>query len=211
AIGALVRLGPEQLPRLDMINIDWRILVFTLLIILLTGLLFGMAPAFQSLKLNPNESLKEGGRGVPSGNRQRRTRSVLVVAEVALALALLIGAGLLVRSFLKLQQTDAGFSSIGVLTMSIALYKGPEQQISFYQQLIERVSALPGVRLAGITSDLPWTGYDNGGFITVEGKTFPQDQPPRARYHFISADYMRTIGVPLLFGRWFDAQDTSKA
>ena len=90
AIGVLVRLGPEQLPRLDMINIDWRILVFTLLIILLTGLSFGMAPAFQSLKLNPNESLKEGGRGASSGNRQRRTRSVLVVAEVALALALLI-------------------------------------------------------------------------------------------------------------------------
>ena len=194
-----------------MINIDCRILVFTLLIILLTGLLFGMAPAFQSLKLNLSESLKEGGRGASSGKRQRRTRNLLVVAEVALALALLVGTGLLVRSFLKLQQTDPGFSSAGVLTMSIALYKGEEQQISLYQKLIERVSAFPGVRSAGMTSDLPWTGYDSGGFITVEGKTFPQDQPAHARYHFISADYMRTIGVPLLSGRWFNAQDTSKA
>jgi putative ABC transport system permease protein len=212
AINALVRLGPEQLPRLQMINLDGRILVFTILVSLLTGLLFGMAPPLQSLKINLNESLKEGGRAASGGKRQRQTRGALVVAEVALALALLLGTGLLMRSFLKLQQTDPGFNPEGVLTMSVVLpgarYAYGEPQISFLQRLVERVSALPGVRSAGVTSDLPWTGYQNrGGGFTIEGKTFPPDQAPEAQYHFVSAAYMRTIGVPLLSGRWFDPRD----
>jgi len=215
AINALVRLGPEQIPRLQMISLDGRILGFTLLISLLTGLLFGMAPALQSLKLNLNESLKEGGRAASGGRRQRRTRGALVVAEVALALALLLGAGLLMRSFLKLQQTDPGFNPSGVLTMSIVLpgarYAYGEPQISFLQRLVERVSALPGVRSAGVTSDLPWTGYQNEAGLKVEGKTFPPDQMAQAQYHFISADYMRTIGAPLLSGCWFDPRDTRKS
>jgi putative ABC transport system permease protein len=216
AINALVKLGPEQLTRLQMISLDWRILVFTILISLLTGLLFGTAPALQSLKLNLNESLKEGGRATSGGKRQSRTRGALVVTEVALALALLLGAGLLMRSFLKLQQTDPGFNPKGVLTMSLVLpgarYAYGEPQISFLQRLLEPVSALPGVRSAGVTSDLPWTGYQNvaSGF-TIEGKTFPPDREPQAQYHFISADYMRTIGVPLLSGRWFNARDTRKS
>ena len=216
AINALVKLGPEQLPRLQMISLDWRILVFTILISLLTGLLFGTAPALLSLKLNLNESLKEGGRATSGGKRQSRTRGALVVTEVALALALLLGAGLLMRSFLKLQQTDPGFNPEGVLTMSLALpgarYAYGEPQISFLQRLLELVSALPGVRSAGVTSDLPWTGYQNGGGgFTIEGKTFQSDLKPQAQYHFISADYMRTIGVPLLSGRWFDARDMRKS
>src|SRR5262245_56695826 len=215
AINALIGLGPEQLPRLQMISLDGRILAFTLLISLLTGLLFGMAPALQSLKLNLNESLKEGGRAASGGIRQRRTRGALVVAEVALALALLLGAGLLMRSFLILQKTDPGFNPEGVLTMSVVIpgaryaYGGP--QISFLQRLVERLSALPGVRSAGLTSDLPWTGYQNDGGFKVEGKTLPPDQMAHAQYHFISADYIRTIGAPLLSGRWFDARDTLKS
>jgi len=215
SINALVRLGPEQLPRLQMISLDGRILAFTLLISLLTGLLFGMAPALQSLKLNLNESLKEGGRAASSGRRQRRTRGALVVAEVALALALLLGAGLLMRSFLKLQRTDPGFNPEGVLTMSVVLsgarYAYGEPQISFLKRLVERVSALPGVRSAGVTSDLPWTGYQNDGGFKVEGKPLPPDQMAHAQFHFISADYIRTIGAPLLSGRWFDARDTLKS
>jgi len=216
AINALIKLGPEQIPRLQMISLDWRILAITLLVSLLTGLLFGIAPALQSLKLNLNESLKEGGRAASGGRRQRRTRGALVVAEVALAMGLLLGAGLLMRSFLKLQQTDPGFNPEGVLTMSVVLpgarYAYGEQQSAFLQRLVERVSALPGVRSAGVTSDLPWTGYQNeGGGFTIEGKTFPPDQPTEAQYHFISADYMRTIGAPLLSGRWFDARDTRKS
>jgi predicted permease len=212
AINALIRLGPEQLPRLEMISLDGRIFAFTLIISVLTGLLFGMAPALQSLKINLNESLKEGGRAASCGKRQRQTRGALVVAEVALALALLLGAGLLMRSFLKLQNTDPGFNPEGVLTMSVVLpgarYAYGAPQISFLQRMVERVSALPSVRSAGVTSDLPWTGYQNrGGGFTIEGKTFPPDQEPQAQYHFISPDYMRTIGAPLLSGRWFDARD----
>ena len=125
-----------------------------------------------------------------------------MVAEIALALAMLLGAGLLMRSFLKLQQTDPGFNPEGVLTMSIVLpgarYEWGEPQISFLQRLVERVSALPGARSAGVTSDLPWTGYQNESGFKVEGKTYPPDQMSQAQYHFISADYMRTIGAPLL-------------
>jgi predicted permease len=212
AVNALIGIGPAELPRLDMIGIDGRILAFTLGVSLLTGLLFGMAPALQSLKLNLNELLKEGARGASGGKRQRRLRDGMVIAEVALAVVLLVGAGLLMRSFVKLLQVDPGFRPEGVLTMGVflptATWVKTEEQIAFYQQLVERVSALPGVRSAGVTSDLPWTGYQNKAVFPVEGKTFPPNQMPQADYHFISADYMRTIGVPLLAGRWFDARDT---
>ncbi len=211
AVQALVKLRPEQLPRLEMIDLDGRVLFFTLFLSLLTGVLFGMAPALQSLKLNLNDLLKEGGRAVSSGRRQGRMRATLVIAEIALALVLLVGAGLLLRSFLKLQDVNPGFNPQGVLTMSIPVYKGPDQQIAFYDQLTARVSALPGVSAAGLTSDLPWSGYQNQAIFMIEGKTFPRDQRPHASYHFISADYMRALGVPLLEGRWFDARDTRQA
>jgi predicted permease len=212
AVQTLIRLGPPGLPRLDMIGIDSRILVFTLGISLLTGLLFGMAPALQSLKLNLNELLKESARTASGGKRQRRLRDGMVIAEMALALVLLLSAGLLMRSFLKLQQLDPGFRPDGVLTMGVflpnATWMKAEEQAEFYRQLVERVSALPGVRAAGVTSDLPWTGYENKAVFPIEGKAFPPNQLPQAGYHFIRADYLRTIGVPLVAGRWFDARDT---
>jgi putative ABC transport system permease protein len=211
SINALISLAPAQLPRLDLIGIDARILAFTLGVSLLTGLLFGLAPALNSLKLNLNELLKEVARGAAGGKRQRRLRDGMVIFEVALALVLLAGAGLLMRSFVKLLQVDPGFRHEGVLTMGVflptATWMKPEQQIAFYQQLIERISAMPGVISAGVTSDLPWSGYENQSVFPVEGKAYPPNQMPQARYHFISADYMRTIGVPLLAGRWFDARD----
>jgi predicted permease len=211
AVNALIRLGPAELPRLDMIGIDGRILAFTLGISLLTGLLFGLAPALNSLKLNLNELLKEGARAASGGKRQRRVRDAMVIAEVALALMLLVGAGLLMRSFVKLLQVDPGFRPEGVLTMGVflptATLMETEEQITFHQQLVARISALPGVVSAGVSSDLPWTGYENKAVFPVEGKTFPPNQMPQADYHFISADYMRAIGVPLLAGRWFDARD----
>ncbi|MCI0389445.1 MAG: ABC transporter permease [Acidobacteria bacterium] len=211
AIDALIALGPAQLPRLHMVGIDGSILAFTLGISMLTGVLFGLAPALQSLKLNLYDLLKEGGRSGSSGARQRRLRNALVIAEVALALVLLIGAGLLMRSFLKLQQTDPGFKPDGVLTLSFSLprarYSQPEKTFDLYQRLIERVSALPGVKSAGATSDLPWTGYDENSGFTIEGKTFPPNQEPTARYHFVTPTYFSTIGVPLQSGRWFDSRD----
>jgi predicted permease len=210
AIDALSSLGPEQLPRLQAVSIDGRILLFTLGLTLLTGVLFGLAPALQAGQVNLNELLKEGGRsGV--GQRQRRLRDGLVVVEVALALVLLVGAGLLIRSFWKLQQAALGFNPERVLTASLALpnsrYSDSPKVTTFQQQLLERVAALPGVQSAGLTSDLPWTGYDeNAGFI-IEGKTFPPNDGPGGRYHFVSADYFRTVGVPLVAGRFFNAND----
>ena len=214
AIDALSTLGPEQLPRLQAVSIDGRILLFTLGLTLLTGLLFGLAPALQAGQVNLNELLKEGGRsGV--GQRQRRLRDALVVVEVALALVLLVGAGLLIRSFWKLQQADPGFNPERVLTASLSLpnarYGDAPKVTAFQQQLLERVAALPGVQSAGLTSDLPWTGYDENAGFTIEGKTFPPNDGAGGRYHFVSEDYFRTVGVPLVAGRFFNANDKLKS
>ena len=210
AIDALGALGPEQLPRLQAVSIDGRILLFTLALTLLTGVLFGLAPALQAGQVNLNELLKEGGRS-GAGNRQRRLRDALVVVEVALALVLLVGAGLLVRSFWKLQQADSGFDQDRVLTANLLLrgarYDNGPKIIAFQKQLLERVSALPGVQSAGLTSDLPWTGYDENAGFTIEGKTFPPNDGPSARYHVASSDYFPTIGVPLISGRFFNDGD----
>jgi putative ABC transport system permease protein len=210
AIDALSALGPEQLPRLQAVSIDGRILLFTLALTLLTGVLFGLAPALQAGQVNLNELLKEGGRS-GAGNRQRRLRDALVVVEVALAMVLLVGAGLLVRSFWKLQQADPGFDHERVLTANLLLrgarYDNGPKIIAFQKQLLERVSALPGVQSAGLTSDLPWTGYDENVDFIVEGKTSPMNDSPSARFHVASPDYFRTIGMPLIAGRFFNDAD----
>jgi predicted permease len=209
AIAALRSLGPEQLPRLQAVSIDVRILLFTLGATLLTGMLFGLAPALQAGRVDLNELLKEGGRGNSGG--RRRLRDALVITEVALALALLIGAGLLIRSFWKLQQTDPGFNPERVLTASISLpgarYGEEAKARAFQQQLLVRLATLPGVQSTGLTSDLPWTGYDENVGFNIEGKTFPPNDGPSARSHFVSLDYFRTIGVPLIAGRFFNADD----
>ncbi len=210
-IAALGVLGREQLPRLQAVSLDGRILLFTLALTLLTGVLFGLAPALQAGQLNLNEVLKEGGRSGGTSRRQRRLRDALVISEVALALVLLVGAGLLMRSFWKLQQTNPGFNPERVLTASLTLpgarYGDVSKVAAFQQQLLERLTALPGVQAIGLTSDLPWTGYDENAGFTIEGKTFPPNQEPSARYHYASTDYFRTIGVPLIAGRFFSAED----
>ena len=212
-IAALNVLGHEQLPRLQAVSMDARILLFTLVLTLLTGVFFGLAPALQAGQLNLNEVLKEGGRTGGTGRRQRRLRDALVIAEVGLALVLLVGAGLLLRSFWKLQQTDPGFNSERVLTASLTLprarYGDGSKVTAFQQQLLERLGALPGVQAVGLTSDLPWTGYDENAGFTIEGKTFPRGQGPSGRYHYASTDYFRTIGVPLIAGRFFSSEDRS--
>jgi predicted permease len=209
-IGALDVIGPEQLPRLQVVSIDGRILLFAFALTLLTGVLFGLAPALQAGQVSLNELLKEGGRG-GAGRRQRRLRDALVIAEVALALVLLVGAGLLLRSFLKLQTADPGFDPERVLTASLSLpgsrYSDAPKVVAFQQQLVERLAALPGVQSVGLTSDLPWTGYDENAGFNIENKTFPPNQGPSARYHYVSSDYFRTVGVPLVAGRFFNNAD----
>jgi predicted permease len=209
-VSALSKFGPEQLPRLQAIGLNGPVLLFTIALTFLTGVLFGLAPALQAGKTNLNGLLKGGGRA-SAGGRHRRLRDTLVAAEVALALLLLIGTGLLVRSFWALQQTAPGFNPERVLTALVSLpygrYGNRTNVAAFHQQLLERLAALPGVESAGLTSDLPWTGYDENNSFSIEGKTFPPDNGPEGRYHFVSSDYFRTVGVPLRAGRFFNADD----
>lgn len=202
----LSRSGPKQLPRLETVSLDGKVLWFTLGLAILTGILFGLAPAWRARKTELNGALKEGGRTGTTG-RQQRFRDLLVAGEVALALGLLVGTGLLVRSFWKLQQTDTGFNPQHVVTATVSLpYIGYENETNvarFQQQLLARLGQLPGVESVGFTSDLPWTGYDENSWFDIEGKTFPPHQGPGGRYHFVSSDYFRTVGVPLLAGRFF--------
>src|SRR5262249_56107022 len=167
---------------------------------LLTGVLFGLAPALQAGQVNLNELLKEGGRG--GGGQRRRLLDALVITEVALALAVLVGAGLLISSFLKLQQTDPGFKPERVLTASLFLpdarYGDASRVAAFQYRLLERLAALPGVQSAGLTSDLPWTGYDENAGFAIEGKTFPPNDGPDGRHHFLSSHYFPPIRLPPL-------------
>jgi predicted permease len=214
-IDALVALGPKEIPRLQMVSLDWRTFAFTLIAALLTGTLFGLAPALHVSRVNLSESLKEGSRGSSGGSRQNRLRGFLVIAEVSLAFVLLIGAGLLVRTFFYLQKADPGFNPERVLTATIDLpfarYSTGREAATFYRELLGRLAALPGVQGAAATSDLPWTGYDENTSFGIEGRQFSDDEHPSAQYHFASADYFRTLGIPLLAGRFFNEADNSDA
>jgi putative ABC transport system permease protein len=216
ALGALI---PENIPRADEIGVDASMLGFTLLISLLTGLVFGLAPALQASKTDVNESLKEGARGATTGLRRNRFRSLLVVAEVALALMLLIGAGLLIRSFLRLQQVNPGLDPRGVLAMEISVpsiapsnYTKPEQQSAFFHQVLERTRVLPGVSAAAVVSSLPLSGAVESSDFAVEGRPpAPQGQEPQADYTLVSADYFHVMSIPLMRGRAFTEQDTKES
>jgi putative ABC transport system permease protein len=208
----LVTLLPDYIPRLGETGIDGTVLGFTFGMALLTGLLFGLAPAFQASKPDPNKVLKEGGRSAMAGLGPYRLRSALVVGEVAMALLLLVGAGLLIRSFWRLQAVAPGFNPENVATLQMALpesrYPQPGQMAAFYQAVLERLSALPEVQSAAFTSHLP---LGSGGFnlaLTIEGHppTSPQ-QLPTAFYRAVSADYFRAMGIPQVAGRAFTDLD----
>ncbi|HKQ77563.1 MAG TPA: ABC transporter permease [Blastocatellia bacterium] len=210
---------PASLPRHNEIVVNGRVLAFTFTLALFTALIFGLLPALQAVKSDVRASLNEGGRG---GNRQGRLRRLLVVAEVALALVLLVGAGLMVRSFVRLRESPVGFSERNVLSMRVTLpeakYPFPISAedrrnpagLAFYEQLLERVKALPGVKAASVSSVLPLGSMGNWGkFLSVEGRPAPPsiDQVPSANFALISSDYFRTFGVAIRRGRSFGAQD----
>jgi putative ABC transport system permease protein len=211
----LVSVNPDNIPRTNEIGIDLRALGFTLAVSLLTGIVFGLTPAWQSSKLDLNESLKEGGRGTAVSFRRFSLRSLLLVAEVAMSLMLLIGAGLMTNSFARLLRVDPGFDPRGVLTMQVALpqsmYSEIHQRSFFFEQALERIRRLPGVQSAGMTSALPLNGNPDFGF-TIEGRTpsAPGDVP-QTGWRSISPDYLQTMGIPLRRGRHFNEQDHEKA
>ncbi len=200
------------IPGWQHVGIDKTAFVFTFIVSVLTGLIFGFAPAVQATKMNFNEALKEGGKGSAGKGSPNRARSILVVAEIALSLVLLIGAGLMIRSFVQLMRSDLGINPTGVLTMQISLsnekYSPFEQRFNFYQQLLERVSALPGVLKAGATSNLPLGGNNYSTFLISAGQTiFPLSKKPDVNYRSVSLDYFAAIGTPISKGRNFNEAD----
>ncbi|HEX3747022.1 MAG TPA: ABC transporter permease [Bryobacteraceae bacterium] len=212
-VRALVSCLPRAFPRAGDIHLDFGVFAFTLAVAVLTGLLFGLAPALIASGGDLQNSLREGGRGTTSGGRQSGMRSALIVGESALACMLLIGTGLLLHSFVNLLRTDPGFHPQHVLTASIALpqeeYRTGNQRLEFFNGLIDSLRKAPGVVAVGVGSDLPWTGWDeNYGGYTIEGRSDEYNSKTTARYHGASPDYFRALGIPLIAGRYFDDHDT---
>ncbi|HXG65436.1 MAG TPA: ABC transporter permease [Blastocatellia bacterium] len=215
-IEALQALSPETIPRLNELSLDGRVVGFTLAVSLLTGIVFGLAPALQVSSPRLNETLKEGGRGSAEGARGNRIRSLLAATEIALALVLLVGAGLMIRSFLRLQDVNPGFRTERVLTTQLLLprskYKEGPQVAAFSTQLLERVGSLPGVEAAGLIDILALSGGGNFLGFSVEGRPLPPaGQNPDAETFVIGGDYFRTMGIPLMKGRLFTRQDNLDA
>ena len=212
-VDALVAASPREFPRLEEIGLDARVLGFTFGVSALTGLFFGLAPALQASKLDLNEALKEGGRGTTAGGQRGRLRGALVVAEVALSLVLLVGAGLLIKSFLTLLNTDLGYSTERILAVHLPLsrrYSQPEQQSAYLREVMERTKALPGVEGIAATSLLPLSGNDIVITFEVEGR--PPAAPgaaPRGRYNIVSPEYFNVMGMILQRGRGFSEQDVA--
>lgn len=213
---ALVSLAPENLPRLGDVGIDAAVLGFTLAAGLLTSLLFGVAPWLFALRTNLVDALREGGRGNTAGGAGARLRMALVVAEVALAVVLLVGAGLMMRSFSRLLHTDPGYRTESVLTMQVQLpfpqYQQADAQ-AFWRDLMSRVQPLPGVQAAGLVSQLPLSGSYSSGTTMVDDSEFGQTDP-RVPYHFVEADrrsvtpgYFEAMGMELIAGRWLSDAD----
>jgi len=213
--GVVATAGAKLNPMLQNATVDWRVMAFTGAISILTGLVFGLAPALQSSRPNLVESLKESGRSGGSSGPRNRLRSALVVSEIAMTLVLLVCAGLLIRSVIRLRNVDTGFNPHGVLAMNIGLpgarYPKPENQVAFYKQLTEALATVPGVKAVGTTSVLPLSDNFDGRGLQVE------DQP-RARGDEISVDlyvttpgYLRAMEIPLLQGRALTEQDAPDA
>jgi putative ABC transport system permease protein len=200
---------PDNMPRAAEISVDVRVFGFTLAVSLLTGIIFGLIPALQGSRTDLNETLTEGGRS-SAGGRRNRLGGVLVVTEVALALLLLVGAGLMLRSFIRLMSIDPGFDPQNVLTMAISLpgskYQGPQRE-AFFQQLFERTGALPGVRTVGAVFPQLGLGGANTG-VGIEGRPLASQGEPRiSELRFVSPDYFKAMKIELLRGRVFTGAD----
>jgi putative ABC transport system permease protein len=210
---ALISMLPEGAPRIDQIGIDYRVLAFAFGISALTGVIFGLAPALQASKLDVTSSLKEGGR-TGEGYRRTSARSLLLIGEVALSLVLLVGAGLLIQSFVRLQEVRPGFNPHNVLMACLAVpaakYK-EEQRPEFFRQLVERLENAPGVQAAGGGVNLPLyaSNYAIGRGFIPEGRPLTVDEAFDASYSTVTGNYFRALQIPLLAGRLFDVRDNA--
>jgi len=214
-LSLIKKLLPGDFPRLEEIHVDWRVLIFSLAASMLTGIVFGFAPAIQFSRTDVQESIRETGRGTAGSLRRSRFRQALIVSEVALSVVLLAGAGLLFRSFMRLQSVNAGFEPRQVLTARIspsgANYKNDSDYVNFYQRAIEKISTLPGVSDVGAINTLPLAKGPTLGF-RIEGRpiTTP-DKWPMANYRNVTPNYFRAMGVPVLQGRAYTDRDSSSA
>jgi len=216
AVALAVSLGSGSIPRLAQAQLDGRLLAFALAVSVLTGVLFGLAPALSAPDLNLNQTLAASGRGNTITRTGRWLRSGLVVVEMGLALVVLIGAGLLARSFVRLLATPPGFQPGNLLTFRVPLAGGRnstrERAVAFFQQLEETVSSLPGVRAASATSALPLTGLDLGSAFVVDGRPRPPEgERPIALMRYITPGYFRVMGIPQVAGRAFTASDNMQS
>jgi len=212
----LLRLAPEDLPRIHEAHVDGRVLAFTFAVALVTGILFGLVPALAASNPDLNETLKDGGRGGTGSAKRQRVRNIFVIAEVTLALVLLIGAGLMLKSFWRLQGVDPGFNPDGVLTMRMMLpfetYQKPAQRSAFYRQALERIQSAPGVETVSATSRIPLSQSGTSGTISGENSAVgPNDLPVEAEWRWITPDYFKAMATTLLEGRAFTEADTEGA
>jgi putative ABC transport system permease protein len=203
---------PDTISQAQAISIDARVLIFTVLVSLVTGVIFGLAPATQVSNLNLNVTLKEGGRDSSAGSRGNRMRNVLVVVEVAVSFVLLIGAGLLINSFIHLRNLDPGFRADHLLAMKVQLpelkYPDQAQRSAFYTELTRRVQTLPGVRSTAVASNLPLTYDGDSILISIEGRADPPpDQRRDVVTRVVGPHYFETMGIPLVQGREFTEKD----
>ena len=215
ATRALMTWGASQLPQGIPIGLDVRVLLFTLTISILAGIMFGIVPALQLARSNPNSTLRDEGRGVSVGRTRAQMKNLLVIGQVALSLLLFMGAGLLLRSFVRLLRVDPGFESQNVLTMNLSLptvkYARPEQQIAFFDEVLRRVSGLPGVRNAAISAALPLSAKRITPVLPEGQPDVPLPQRPFIDIEAISPQWFQTMRVPMRSGREFIAADNEKA
>ena len=204
--------GVGQLPRLDEVQIDWRVLSFTVIISILTALLFSVLPALKASRPDINEVLKAGAKTATSSGSSQFWRDSLVVAEVALGLVLLISAGLMMRSFASLTNVHPGFDPSNVITARITMsgpaYEDPQARSRYVRQTLEQIKALPGVESAAFVAPMPFSGAEIGGDFRFVGRAAPEPgQAPVANVRNVTSQYFQTMGIPLLKGRYFSEQD----
>jgi putative ABC transport system permease protein len=212
-VKALVALGPDNLPRLHEINVDGRVLCFTLALSLLTGLIFGLAPALQASSLDLQQTLKEGSAAATRGRHWMR--NLLVVGEVAIAMSLLVGAGLMLNSFLRLQRVNPVVNAGKLLSVPINLpetrYPQAEQAATFFQELIRRVESLPGVESASLSTAQPLSGVATNDPFSIEGRPLDFNNAPVAGWQHVTPNFFRTLGIPIVAGRDFTERDKAEA
>jgi predicted permease len=212
---ALIHFAPPDVPRLDHVQVDSIVLIFALVLCVLTTIISGLMPALQAVRLAPVDAFREGGRASSGSARSERVRSLLAVSEIALAIILLAGAGLLIRSFARLQQIDTGFNTHNLLTMQVSLprarYAGPPEVAEGVRQLSESIRRIPGITAASAVSALPLGGgglYLGRVFLREGQPEPPSTQDTPAQWSVVGPDYFRTLGIPIVQGRVFTDRDT---